>query len=65
MDLLDESGVEFIDKRQYGGALWIIGGIELKPLVEKCQKIGITFKFKKGGGKQCNGRDAWWTKDSD
>lgn len=65
MDLLDESGVEYIDKRKYGGVLWIIGGMELRPLVEKCKEIGITFTFKKWGGKSCNGRDAWWTKDCD
>ena len=63
--LLNEAGVEMIDKRDLGGNLWIIGGEELKPLVERCKEIGVYFSFKEGGGKVCRGRDAWWTDASD
>ncbi len=61
MDLLQQAGVEIIDKRDLGGLLWIIGGQELQPLVRRCQEIGVKFTFKEGGGKVCKGRDAWWT----
>lgn len=63
--LLEEAGVETIDKRAVGGLLWIIGGMELQPLVQRCKEIGVNFTFKAGGGKVCKGRDAWWTGDKD
>ena len=65
MGLLKEAGVEVIDKRQNGGSLWIIGGKNLKSLVERCQKIGVNFHYKAGGGKATKGQDAWWTSDKD
>lgn len=65
MGLLEEAGVEMIDKRPSGGLLWIIGGKRLKPLIARCKEIGVYFHFKEGGGKVCKGRDAWWTKDPD
>ncbi len=63
--LLEEAGVETIDKRPAGGVLWIIGGMNLQPLVQRCKEIGVNFTFKAGGGKVCKGRDAWWTADKD
>ena len=63
--LLREAEIETIDKRANGGALWIIGGKELEPLVKRCKELGVNFTFKKGGGKVSGSRDAWWTKDPD
>ena len=60
--LLQDAGVEVIDKRKNGGALWVIGGDELKPLMDQCKKIGVKFAYKPGGGKVSQNRDAWWTK---
>ncbi len=63
--LLEEAGVEVIDKRKNGGSLWIIGGRSLRPLAQRCREIGVNFHFKQGGGKATKGRDAWWTSDPD
>ncbi len=65
MGLLQEAGVEVIDKRKNGGSLWIIGGWNLKSLTQRCREIGVNFHYKKGGGKATKGRDAWWTSDKD
>jgi len=62
ISLLKKSNVKYIDKRQSNGALWIIGGAELKPIVAKARTLGIYFKFKEGGGKLTKGKDAWWGK---
>ena len=60
--LLQKHNVNYNDKRPAGGNLWIIGGNELRPLVEKARKIGFHFKFSKGGGKATKGKDGWWAK---
>ncbi len=53
---------EIIDKRNNGGALWIIGGKDLNPIISEFKKLGVHFVFKKGGGKATGGRDGWWAK---
>ena len=61
--LIKAAGIEYIDKRSKGGALWIIGNRdELAELVKKCRKIGVYFIFKAGGGKATKNRDGWWAK---
>ena len=60
--LLNEAGVSYIDKRDKGGALWIIGGKELSDTVKKCQQLGMWFKFKAEGGKATKGKPGWWAK---
>ena len=61
--LLKKHNVNYVDKRSSrGGALWIIGGDELKPIVTMAHMLGVDFKFKKGGGRSSKGKDAWWTK---
>ena len=61
--LLEEHNVSYIDKRSSNGALWIIGGYELKPIVSMAsRKFGIFFQFKEGGGRATKGNDAWWAK---
>ncbi|MCQ2505839.1 MAG: AAA domain-containing protein [Lachnospiraceae bacterium] len=62
ISLLKKNNVKYIDKRQSNGALWIIGGDELKPIVAKAKTLGLYFKFKPGGGKLTKGKDAWWGK---
>ena len=63
--ILQDAGIEVIDKRPNGGALWIIGGQEIKPVISQCEKLGMKFAYKPGGGKVSQNRDAWWTKDPD
>ncbi len=63
--ILQDAGVEAIDKRKAGGALWVIGGQELKSVISQCEKLGVKFFYKPGGGKVSKNRDAWWTKDQE
>lgn len=53
---------KIIDKRQNGGALWIVGGKNLSPIMNEFKKMGISFIFKAGGGKATGGKDGWWAK---
>ena len=63
--ILQNAGVEIIDKRANGGAMWVIGGNELKPLMDQCKELGVKFIYASGGGKATKNRAAWWTKDPD
>ena len=60
--LLKKNGVRFVDKRKNNGSLWLIGGSELKPIVNKAKKLGINFRFKEDGGKATKGAPGWWGK---
>lgn len=62
LEALAESGLEYLDKRGTGGALWIVGGQEIKAQVLAIAKGRAFFRFKKGGGKATGFRDAWWWK---
>ncbi|HWI50617.1 MAG TPA: AAA domain-containing protein, partial [Symbiobacteriaceae bacterium] len=59
---LQQLGTEYVDKRPIGGALWIVGGTELQPLVEKFRTIGVEFSFAPAGGRATAHRSAWFTK---
>lgn len=61
-DQLSTNGAEVVDKRQNGGALWVIGGKELSQIMQDFKERGIHFAFKSGGGKATGGRDGWWAK---
>ena len=60
--LLKKHGVKYIDKRHSNGALWIIGGSELRPIVEECLSLGVRFTFKENGGKVTGHKPSWWAK---
>ena len=60
--LLKKRGVKYIDKRRSNGALWIIGGSELRPVVEECLSLGVRFNFKENGGKITGHKPSWWAK---
>ncbi len=60
--LLKNYNIKYVDKRPFKGALWILGGVELKPVVEEARKLGFYFTFKKDGGKTIKGKDCWWAK---
>ena len=59
---LKDSGAAVVDKRENGGALWVIGSKDLKPIMQSFREIGIHFVFKAGGGKATKGLDGWWAK---
>lgn len=60
--LLRQRGVHFVDKRSNGGALWLIGGNELKPIITEATRLGFVFHFKEDGGKATKGAPGWWAK---
>lgn len=60
--LLKQRGVRFVDKRGNNGALWLIGGSELRPVVEEAKGLGFHFRFKEEGGKATKGASGWWGK---
>lgn len=62
--LFRNAGIEFVDNRHTGGNLWIIGGYELKPVVDQLQKMSLHFRFRAEGGRRTGGRPAWWTRDT-
>lgn len=62
--LVESLSLEFVDKRNSGGALWIIGGKELAPTMQTLSDSGYCFQFKDGGGRSSNFKDAWWYKPS-
>jgi len=55
-------GLEVIDKRPSGGALWIVGGLELMNLLRQLADQGTTFRFAAKGGQATRERPAWWTR---
>jgi len=55
-------GLEVIDKRPAGGALWVVGGAEIGKLLEGLKAKGYRFSFAKSGGKATKNRPAWFAK---
>ncbi len=53
--------IPYVDKREKGGSLWIIGGAELKDFVTMCKTHGILFTFKSDGSRATKGKPGWWT----
>ena len=62
ISFLKKRGVKFVDKRQFNGSLWVIGGHELDEIVSKAQALGFRFIYKADGGKATKGEPGWWTK---
>jgi predicted phosphoribosyltransferase len=55
-------GVEAIDRRAAGGALWAVGGAELAELMARLGEQGFRFKLAEKGGRATGHRPAWWIK---
>lgn len=64
IQLIERHNLEYLDKRDKGGALWVIGGRDLSPTMLKLQDSGFHFTFKVGGGRSSGYRDAWWYKST-
>jgi hypothetical protein len=62
MGYVQEKQLEIIDKRASGGALWVVGGTELAPLMDELKANGIAFSFAPQGGRASRHRPAWFTK---
>jgi hypothetical protein len=59
---LRRAKLEVVDKRAEGGALWVIGGEDLRAYLLRFKKYGLSFHFKKDGGRTSGRRPAWWCK---
>lgn len=60
--LLKKHKVKYIDKRYNNGALWIVGGRELAPIVAECKKLGVNFVYTEKGGRSTQHKPSWWAK---
>lgn len=61
VDYLLLHDIPYIDNRKKNGALWIIGGDELKDTIALFRKSGAKCGFMKHGGRTTRGQSAWWT----
>ncbi|WP_144553347.1 hypothetical protein [Bacillus sp. X1(2014)] len=65
VEYLQKSGYEVLDKREKGGALWVIGGEELEHFIEELSvSENIKFSFAKKGSKSTKNVPAWFTKST-
>ena len=60
---LRTKGLEVIDNRDAKGALWVIGGRDIKPILDETKnKYGALWIESKNGGTATRHRPAWYTK---
>lgn len=62
MAFLERKGLKVIDKRPAGGALWVIGGLELSKTMEELKAKGFHFTFTKKGGRATRHQPGWFRK---
>ncbi len=62
LHLLDEKRLEYLDLRDRGGSLWVIGGSELGDVMNELRTKGFVFRYRAEGGRATKGRAAWWWK---
>ena len=60
IDYLVGQGLEVADKRPNGGALWVLGGMELTEMMKEVDKKGYSFTYLENGGKATKKRSAWY-----
>lgn len=60
IDLLKKHDIPFVDKRAKGGALWVIGGSELRPIMNKCKAFGIRLTYHPEGGRATRNKPGWY-----
>ena len=58
--LLDKEGILYIDNREKGGALWIVGGHELDGVISTCEKLGFHFLYTEKGGRVTKSKPGWY-----
>ncbi len=58
---LRNRGLEIVDARASGGALWVIGGREIEPILSELKAVAGEFKFAPSGRTVTSGRPAWYT----
>ncbi len=64
-DYLKGKGLEVIDKRGNGGALWVVGDKSIDPILKETrQKFGSLWTFSVKGGYATRHRSGWFTKST-
>lgn len=59
-EALNRRELTVIDKRPLGGALWVVGGWELKETLGTWNDQGIYFRFAKNGSQSTKRKPAWF-----
>ena len=54
------AGLEYVDKRESGGNLWVVGSMSLKAFMHDFERRGARFTYKAEGGKATGKRHAWY-----
>ncbi|GGD99935.1 AAA domain-containing protein [Paenibacillus nasutitermitis] len=62
LSFLKQHNLQFIDKRSKGGALWVIGGQEIKSMLKPLISQGIKFSYLPKGSQSTNHKPGWFTK---
>ena len=63
VSFLQKKGLRLIDMRSRRGALWLIGGDELRPIILETEKLyGAKWVLRKGGGGSTGYVAGWYTK---
>lgn len=58
--LLELKRLLYVDKRQQGGVLWLIGGMEHADFILQARNNGYTFRYCPGGGRSTGNKTAWY-----
>lgn len=58
--LMENNRLTYVDKRQQGGVLWLIGGMEHADFILQARNKGYTFKYCPGGGRSTGNKTAWY-----
>lgn len=61
LEYLERNNLSLIDKRDKGGALWVVGDKKLSPHLNECKKNGIEFIYLPGGSQASRKKPAWYT----
>jgi hypothetical protein len=57
---LAPAGIEAINKVPAGGALWVVGGVELTPVMREVRRHGLRTQYREEGGRATGQRPAWF-----
>src|SRR5699024_561164 len=59
---LSSKGLKFVDKRDRGGSLWVVGGMELQPIFNEIADNNIYFQFTPNGSRSTKNQPGWYLK---
>lgn len=62
---LKANRIPYIDNADNDGALWLIGGEEIRPFTDLCTSKGYRFIYKQEGSRASGGKPCWWYKPTE